>query len=83
MHRIEARQIYTTCRGGATSHYPETVVVDAYEPGGHTVEVLGLDGGESGGLGFTIPASYFHATATTAAGRRRITGYYMTGTLDE
>lgn len=82
MHRIEARQIYTTCRGGATSHYLETVVVEAYAPGGRTVEVLGLGGGSSSGK-FTIPASYFHATATTTAGRRRITGYYMTGTLDE
>ncbi|MET8347358.1 hypothetical protein [Streptomyces microflavus] len=82
MHRIEARQIYTTCRGGATSHYPETVVVDTYEPGGRTVAVLGFDGAVSTGLGFTVPASYFHATATTAAGRRRITGYYLTGALD-
>lgn len=80
MHRIEARQIYTTCRGGATSHYPESVVVEAYEPGGRTVEVLGLGGGSGVHM---IPASYFHATATTMAGRRRITGYYMTGTLDE
>ncbi|AKN75022.1 hypothetical protein QR97_39825 [Streptomyces sp. PBH53] len=77
MHRIEARQIYTTCRGGATSHYPETVLVQAYEPGARTVEVTGLSGGS-----YTIPASYFHATATTKAGRRRITGYYMTGTVD-
>ncbi|MFJ8848373.1 hypothetical protein ACIRFF_36430 [Streptomyces cyaneofuscatus] len=83
MHRIETRQIYTTCRGGATSHYPESVVVEAYEPGGRTVEVRGLGGGASGGIAFTIPASYFHATATTTAGRRRITGYYMTGNLDE
>lgn len=74
MHRIEARQIYSTCRGGATSHYPETVVVDAYEPGARTVEVVGFGGG-SRGIGFTIPASYFHATATTTAGRRRTTGY--------
>ncbi|OYP10122.1 hypothetical protein CFC35_41525 [Streptomyces sp. FBKL.4005] len=78
MHRIEARQIYTTCRGGATSHYPETVVVQAYEPGARSVEVTGLGGGSS----FTIPASYFHATPTTKAGRHRSTGYYMTGTLD-
>ncbi|MFI0020359.1 hypothetical protein [Streptomyces griseus] len=79
MHRIEARQIYTTCRYGATFHYPETVVVQAYEPGARTVDVLG--GGT--GVRFTIPASYFHETATTKAGRRRITGYYMTGTLDD
>ncbi|MCG0068176.1 hypothetical protein L0F81_33765 [Streptomyces tricolor] len=78
MHRIEARQIYTTCRGGATSHYPETVVVQAYEPGARTVEVTALGSGSS----FTIPASYFHATPTTKAGRHRITGYYMTGTVD-
>ncbi|MDT0495673.1 hypothetical protein RM717_34860 [Streptomyces griseus] len=77
MHRIEVRQIYTTCRGGATSHYPETVVVQAYEPGARSVEVFG------GRARHTIPASYFHETATTKAGRRRITGYYMTGTLDD
>ncbi|MGQ4732573.1 hypothetical protein ACUN3E_33580 [Streptomyces sp. Ju416(a)] len=76
MHRIEARQIYTTCSGRATSHYPETVVVQAYEPGGRTVEVFGS------GSRFMIPASYFHETATTKAGRRRITGYYLTGSLD-
>ncbi|MFE6744127.1 hypothetical protein [Streptomyces tubercidicus] len=78
MHRIEARQIYSTCRGGATSHYPETVVVRSYEPGARTVEVSGLDHGGR----YTIPASYFHATATTTAGKPRLTGYYMTGTLD-
>ncbi|MFD3819791.1 hypothetical protein ACFWRZ_32420 [Streptomyces rubiginosohelvolus] len=35
MHRIEAR-----CSGRATSNYPETVVVQAYEPGGRTVEAV-------------------------------------------
>ena len=77
MHRIEVRQIYSTCRGGATSHYPETVVVRSYEPGARTVEVSGAYG--SGGM-YSIPASYFHATATTTSGKRRITGYYLTGT---
>ncbi|WP_328697527.1 hypothetical protein [Streptomyces sp. NBC_00342] len=48
--------------------------MDAYEPGARTVEVVGFGGG-SRGIGFTIPASYFHATATTTAGRRRTTGY--------
>ncbi|MEV7645413.1 hypothetical protein AB0O32_36460 [Streptomyces rubiginosohelvolus] len=81
MHRIEARQIYMTRSGGATSSYPETVVVQAYEPRGRTVEVTGVYGTSSGR--FMIPASYFHETATTKAGRRRITGYYMTGTLDD
>ncbi|MGW4177639.1 hypothetical protein [Streptomyces rubiginosohelvolus] len=82
MHRIEARQIYTTCSGRATSHYPETVVVQVYEPGGRTVEAVNLYGGYGYGV-LTIPASYFHETATTKAGKRRITGYYMTGTLDD
>ncbi|WP_438297631.1 hypothetical protein [Streptomyces sp. HUAS TT7] len=57
------------------------MIVSSYEPGARTVEVTGHRG-PSGGLRFTIPASYFHATSTTAAGRRRITGYYLTGTLD-
>ncbi|MET8732161.1 hypothetical protein ABZV81_34065 [Streptomyces parvus] len=82
MHRIEARQIYTTCSGRATSHYPESVVVQAYEPGGRTVEAVSLHGGYGYGV-LTIPASYFHETATTKASRRRVTGYYMTGTLDD
>lgn len=34
VHRIDARQIYSTCRGGATSRYPEHVVVGSY-PRGH------------------------------------------------
>ncbi|MGV9761460.1 hypothetical protein ACWDUC_37450 [Streptomyces tricolor] len=53
------------------------MIVQAYEPGARTVDVIGLNGGS-----FTIPASYFHSTPTTTAGRHRITGYYMTGTLD-
>lgn len=69
-----------TCRGGATSHYPETVVVQSYEAGTRTAEVIGMHG--AGGR-YAIPASYFHATATTKAGKRRITGYYLTGTLDD
>jgi len=80
VHRIEAPQIYTTCSGRVTSHYPEAVVAQAYEPGGRTVEAVSPHGGY--GL-LTIPASYFHETATTKAGRRRITGYYVTGTLDD
>ncbi|MFD8690727.1 hypothetical protein [Streptomyces sp. NPDC059651] len=81
MHRIEARQIYPTCRGGATSHYPEHVVVSSYVSGARTVEVTGHDG-QGEGIGYIIPASYFHAAAVTAAGTRRVTGYYLTGTLD-
>ncbi|WP_405444480.1 hypothetical protein OG350_37700 [Streptomyces achromogenes] len=80
MHRIEARQIYSTCRGGATSHYPETVIVRSYETGARTVEVTDESGRDS--RVFSIPASYFHATNITTSGRRRITGYYQTGTLN-
>ncbi|ALU91946.1 hypothetical protein WQO_00295 [Streptomyces globisporus C-1027] len=82
MHRIEASQICTACSGRSTSHYPETVVVQAYEPGGRTVETVSLHGGYGYGV-LTIPAPYFHETATTKAGRRRITGFYTTGTLDD
>ncbi|MEU3565416.1 hypothetical protein [Kitasatospora sp. NPDC006786] len=77
MHRIEAGQTYTTCRGGPTSCYPETVTVRSYTLGDRTVEVTGGYGGAPGR--HVIPASYFHATARTAVGRRRITGYYLTG----
>ncbi|MFJ6792100.1 hypothetical protein [Streptomyces angustmyceticus] len=55
------------------------MVVRSYEPDARTVEVSGLDHGGR----YTIPASYFHATTTTTAGKRRITGYYLTGTLDD
>ncbi|MFY4721482.1 hypothetical protein [Streptomyces sp. LaBMicrA B280] len=78
MHRIEARQIYSTCSSGATYHYPEIVIVRAYDPGARTVEVTDESGRDP--RTFDIPASYFHATNTTSAGRRRITGYYLTGT---
>ncbi|MDF3302966.1 hypothetical protein K388_06722 [Streptomyces sp. KhCrAH-43] len=79
MHRVEARQIYTTCQGGPTSHFPETVVVRSYEAGARTAEVTDESGRDP--RTFDIPVSYFHATNTTTAGRRRITGYYLTGTL--
>ncbi|MET8827283.1 hypothetical protein ABZX40_14995 [Streptomyces sp. NPDC004610] len=78
IHRIQARQIYSTCQGGPTSHYPETVVVRSYEPGSRTVEVADESGRDRRTL--DIPASCFHATNTTTAGRRRITDYYLTGT---
>ncbi|MEU5286856.1 hypothetical protein N7925_00145 [Streptomyces sp. CA-278952] len=56
------------------------MVVQSYEAGTRTAEVIGMHG--AGGR-YAIPASYFHATATTKAGKRRITGYYLTGTLDD
>ncbi|KDN80525.1 hypothetical protein [Kitasatospora cheerisanensis] len=74
---ITPGQIYTTCRGGATSTYPETVIVRALDVDARTVEATG----EASSVRHTIPASYFHATATTAAGKPRRTGYYLTGTL--
>ncbi|WP_437104825.1 hypothetical protein [Streptomyces sp. enrichment culture] len=52
----------------------------SYEPGARTVEVTDESGRDR--RVFSIPASYFHATNTTKAGRRRITGYYQTGTLN-
>ncbi|MGJ5899406.1 hypothetical protein ACSCBZ_46825 [Streptomyces niveiscabiei] len=76
MHQIRPRQTYTTCGGGPTSVYPERVVVIAHDPGGRTVRVRG-DGGVRSGHEFDIPASYFHETSTTKAGRKRITGYYL------
>jgi len=79
VHRVEVRQIYTTCRGGATSHFPETVVVRSYEPRARTVQVTDESGRDP--RTHDIPASYFHATNTTTAGHSRITGYYLTGTL--
>lgn len=71
MHRFEARQIYTTCSGRATSHYPETVLVQAYEPGRRTVEAVSLHGGYGYGV-LTIPASYFHETATVYPARGKV-----------
>ncbi|MEW2493774.1 hypothetical protein AB0942_09525 [Streptomyces nodosus] len=79
MHRVEVRQIYTTCQGGATSHFPETVVVRSYEPGAQTVEVTDESGRDP--RTFDIPVSYFHATNATTAGRPRVTGYYLMGAL--
>ncbi|MFD4130524.1 hypothetical protein ACFXKK_36270 [Streptomyces globisporus] len=58
------------------------MVVQAYAPGGRTVEAVSLHGGYGYGV-LTIPASYFHETAITKTGRRRVTGYCMTGTLDD
>ena len=74
MHRVESKQTYTTCRGGATSVYPETVVVDVYEPGSRSVRVHNAD---QPGLQYDIPVSYFHETAQTRQGTRRKTGYYL------
>ncbi|MFD7924003.1 hypothetical protein ACFV3R_32960 [Streptomyces sp. NPDC059740] len=74
MHRVESKQTYTTCRGGATSVYPETVVVDEYEPGSRSVRVHDAD---RSGPQYDIPVSYFHETAHTRQGTRRKTGYYL------
>ncbi|WP_055533885.1 hypothetical protein [Streptomyces graminilatus] len=74
MHRIKSKQVYTTCRGGATSVFPETVVVD-YQPGSRTVQVYDE---RQTTRQFDIPVSYFHETAMTERGTRRKTGYYLT-----
>ncbi|WP_282695472.1 hypothetical protein [Streptomyces sp. CC208A] len=76
---IQPGQTYTTCSGGPTSVYPETVVVLAHDPGSRTVRVRHE---EYPALKYDIPASYFHETQTTKTGRPRITGYYLTGTTD-
>ena len=76
MHRIKSKQVYTTCRGGATSAYPETViVVDDYQPGCRTVQVYDE---RQPARQFDIPVSYFHETVMTERGTRRKTGYYLT-----
>lgn len=74
MHGIKSKQIYTTCRGGATSVYPATVVVDEYTPGSRTVRVYDE---RHPSRQHEIPASYFHETAQTGRGTRRKTGYYL------
>ncbi|MFJ3663142.1 hypothetical protein ACIPPM_22055 [Streptomyces sp. NPDC090119] len=75
MHRIKKGQTYRTCSGGATSHYPATVIVlDDHAPGARTVRVRHED---RAALTYEIPASYFHPTNETTAGRRRITGYFL------
>ena len=75
MHRIASKQVYTTCRGGATSAYPETVIVDQYMPGSATVRVYDE---RHPSRQYDIPTSYFHETAETGRGTRRKTGYYLT-----
>jgi hypothetical protein len=75
VHRIASKQVYTTCRGGPTSVYPATVIVDAYVPGSRTVQVHDE---RRPARQFDIPVSYFHESVMTGRGTRRKTGYYLT-----
>ena len=71
-HRIEPGQVYLACSGSIRG--PRRVQVVAHDPATHTVTVINhtTHRGEQ-----DFPASYFHATPTTKAGKPRRTGYAL------
>lgn len=79
VHPIEPGEIYATCRGGATSHYPASVVVVSVEVIGSTRRIVHVHEEHRPQYTYAIPGAYFHATRQTKQGSRRITGYYRTG----